>query len=142
MNQINNNASVYTIGNNTDNQVNEPEDYVSDNDMYRLHVQINQSINLATTYLEQEHNRPVGLVNNTIEVSNNQTVDLFDYFVINNNLIEGNYALIAYSGYNDLWYVRKTSDGIVQYFNLMTDNDDGYIFSLFIKGYDYAEVYI
>lgn len=140
MNQTDNNNIVYNISNNTDNEVNEQEEYVSPDDMYRLHVQINQSINLAVTYLEQ--NRPVGLVNNTITVGNNQTVDLFDYYVINNNLNEGNYALIAYSGNNDLWYVRKTYDGILQYFNWMPYDDDGYIFSLFIKGYEYAEVYI
>jgi hypothetical protein len=101
---------------------------------YYLDCKINQSIAMADEYLKK--NRPVELVNNVIKI-NNQNIDLYDYLIINDNFINGEYALVAYSDDNNMWFVRKTYDGLIQYYNFTYDDSfqTNDLFDYFIRGY-------
>lgn len=113
------------------------------NMLYQLQIHINESEKFADEYLI--NNRLPGLVNNIITINNDENneddVDLYKYCVENDYLNNGEYALIAYYGYNESWYVRKTFDGFLQFLNVMENFDDKDFFQLFIENYKYVKVY-
>ena len=156
-NNMNSNNNTYyndfddTISNNDDNisnnttmtnttYYNEFDDTIPKDSLYQLHILINQSIYFAEEYLIKNHS--MGFVNNIIDIGDGKYIDMYDYCVVNNRLNNGEYALVAYYGYNDLWYVRKTFDGLFQFFNIMINLDDDYYFQLFIKNYKKVTIYL
>lgn len=126
MNQPNNNMNNYDI---IDPLADIPEDI-----RYQLDCRINQSIVLAEEYLIK--NRPIELLNNIINIDG-QNIDMFDYLIVNDNLKEYEFALVALSGDHEWWIARKTPSQLVQYYNFTIEdkfatND---FFGLFTKNY-------
>jgi len=108
--------------NNNNNNINiNMQDNISSEILYQLHSRINQSIVIANE----------GLMNNFYPYIINN-INMYDYFINKNNLDVGEYAFIAYDTYNK-WYVRKTFDNIIQYYQLKIN--DYILFELFIDGY-------
>jgi hypothetical protein len=127
-NQINKNNNQI---NNYNNQIN---NHNEESEHHELYININQSIVLAQEYLLT--NRAIGLLNNVIKI-NGQNIDMFDHLIINDNFNTGEFALVASSGQDDLWFARKTHNNLVQYYHVVSayDLSIDYIFNLFIKGY-------
>ena len=68
---------------------------------------------------------------------NSQNIDMYDYLVINDNLKPGEFSVVASAGLYDTWYVRKTYNGLLQFYHF--DNEDQFtqngLFNYFIAGY-------
>jgi hypothetical protein len=112
----------------------DPDDDIPTDIRYQLACRINQSIVLAEEFLKK--NRPDDLLNNIIKI-NGQDIDMYDYLIVKNNIRNGDFAIVALSSDDNMWFVRKTYDGLIQYYNYTTDdkyniND---LFGLFIKSY-------
>jgi hypothetical protein len=130
------NQSLYDQENNMNNNICElySEDDIPKDILYQLHCKINQSIFLAEEYLVK--NRPDGLLNNIMKI-NGQNIDMYDYLIIKDNLKNGEFAIVALSGENDLWVARKTHNNLIQYYNFTSEdkfatND---LFGLFTRNY-------
>jgi hypothetical protein len=119
------------------NTTNSQYEIIPDNVLYQLNIRINQSIVFAEEYLIK--NRAVGLTNNVIYNDKKEMIDIYDYCLVNNRLDKGEYALIAYCGNYDLWYVRKTYDGDIQFFHVIKNSEDEDYLELFIRDYNYPD---
>ena len=121
----------------TSNTTNYQYDIIPDDILYQLNIRINQSIIFAEEYLMK--NRAVGLTNNVIYNDKGELIDIYDYCLVNNRLDKGEYALIAYCGDYDFWYVRKTFDSDIQFFHVIKNSDDENFLELFIRDYNYPD---
>jgi hypothetical protein len=109
------------------------EDIIPDNTQYQLDCIINQSIEMAKYTLI---NRPVGLLNNIIKIDG-RDIDMYEHLIVNDNFKNGEFSLVALAGNENMWFARKTHEGLIQYYNFTSDDsfssDD--LFSIFIRGY-------
>ena len=114
----------------------DPLENISPEILSELHTNINQSIIMADEILIKK--RPFELLNRKI-LFNNHEIDMYDYLITNDNLLPGEYSLIAYANDYDMWFSRKTNDNILQYYHATFDDSydipPNFIYSLFIKGY-------
>ena len=62
---------------------------------------------------------------------------MYDYLIVENNLNNGEFALVALSGDNDFWVARKTYNDLIQYYNLTNEDKTTSIdfFGLFTRDY-------
>jgi hypothetical protein len=63
---------------------------------------------------------------------------MYDYLIVNDNIRNGEFGLVALSGDDNMWFARKTYSGLIQYYNYTTEdtittND---LFGNFIRGYN------
>ena len=110
------------------------DDSIPDNILYQLNIRINQSIIFAEEYLIK--NRAVGLTNNVIYNNKGEMIDIYVHCLVDNSLNKGEYALVAYCGNYDFWYVRKTFDSDIQFFHVVKNSDDEDYLELFIRDYN------
>jgi hypothetical protein len=101
-----------------------------------LNITINQSIVLAEDILVK--NRPFRLLNKRI-LFNDHEIDMYDYLIRDDNLLPGEYSMVAHADNYDIWFARKTETNLLQYYHLTIDDSydfpPNFLFSLFIKNY-------
>ena len=118
------------------------EDELSDSTRELFYAKINYSFAVANLTLFASP-RSHELVNNIIEIkingNNIMRLDMFEYLIIDDNLKNGEFAVIVTIDDNNFWIARKTYTDKIEYFNFTPEDRTSTVDLLAIFTRDYKQ---